>query len=116
MLVFTTVGTTQFDPLVVAVSSNEAQQALYDRGFRRLRVQTGKGHARPIAGTGVLEVEWFDFKAGLGEDMEAADLIISHAGAGSVLEALRRKKPLIIVVNCALMDNHQVIVFVHPFL
>ena len=40
--------------------------------------------------------------------MSLADVIISHAGAGSVMEALRLKKKLIVVVNDLLMDNHQV--------
>lgn len=40
--------------------------------------------------------------------MQSADLVISHAGAGSVLEALERRKHLIVVINDLLMDNHQV--------
>lgn len=36
-----------------------------------------------------------------------ADLVISHAGTGSILDSLRMKKPLIVCVNDALMDNHQ---------
>ena len=39
--------------------------------------------------------------------MEAASLIISHAGAGSCLEALGLAKLLIVVVNQKLMGNHQ---------
>ncbi len=39
--------------------------------------------------------------------MESASLIISHAGAGSCLEALSLAKPLIVVVNQKLMGNHQ---------
>ncbi|CCE65326.1 hypothetical protein TPHA_0K01930 [Tetrapisispora phaffii CBS 4417] len=35
------------------------------------------------------------------------DLIISHSGTGSILDALRLHKPLIAVVNDSLMDNHQ---------
>lgn len=40
--------------------------------------------------------------------MQSADLVISHAGAGSVLEALEKRKHLIVVINDLLMDNHQV--------
>lgn len=40
--------------------------------------------------------------------MQSADLVISHAGAGSVLEALENRKHLIVVINDLLMDNHQV--------
>eukprot|EP00975_Prorocentrum_lima_P019488 4104021-Prorocentrum_lima.AAC.1 len=39
--------------------------------------------------------------------MERAELIVSHAGAGSIVEALRLRKKLVVVVNTALMDNHQ---------
>ncbi len=39
--------------------------------------------------------------------MERASLIISHAGAGCILEALSLRKPLVVVVNEGLMDNHQ---------
>ena len=37
-----------------------------------------------------------------------ADLIISHAGAGSVFEAMALCKPVITVPNAILMHNHQV--------
>jgi len=36
-----------------------------------------------------------------------SDLIISHAGTGSILDSLRLKKKLIILVNDKLQDNHQ---------
>lgn len=52
-------------------------------------------------------IEIFRFKATLSEDMSAADLVICHAGAGSITEALSYKKKVMVVVNETLMDNHQ---------
>ncbi|KAI8982539.1 hypothetical protein BDB01DRAFT_793112 [Pilobolus umbonatus] len=39
--------------------------------------------------------------------MREADIIIGHAGAGTILQSLRMKKKLIVVMNSSLMDNHQ---------
>ena len=47
------------------------------------------------------------FKSNLVDDMSVSDLIISHCGAGSILEALSMKKQLIVVINGSLQDNHQ---------
>lgn len=41
------------------------------------------------------------------EYVKNADLVISHAGAGSILDALENKTNLIVVVNHNLMNNHQ---------
>ncbi|NXN17354.1 ALG13 transferase, partial [Indicator maculatus] len=49
----------------------------------------------------------FRFKDSLAEDVRRADLVISHAGAGSCLETLEEGKPLLVVINEKLMDNHQ---------
>lgn len=35
------------------------------------------------------------------------DLVIGHAGAGTILDTLRNKLPLLVVVNESLMGNHQ---------
>lgn len=54
-----------------------------------------------------LQVESFAFKPVLTDDMNAADLIITHCGAGTILEILRSVKKAVCVVNEKLMDNHQ---------
>lgn len=54
----------------------------------------------------------FDFTTTdkLGMLMRECDVVISHAGSGSLLECLRnnQKKRLILVPNSTLLDNHQV--------
>jgi UDP-N-acetylglucosamine transferase subunit ALG13 len=54
-----------------------------------------------------LNVETYDFRESLLQDMTDADLIISHCGAGSILEILTLQKASIGVINEDLMDNHQ---------
>ncbi|XP_053179435.1 UDP-N-acetylglucosamine transferase subunit ALG13 homolog isoform X1 [Scomber japonicus] len=106
--VFVTVGTTSFDELIENVTSSEAAQALKSRGYERLVLQVGRGSILPDADSCPhIRLEAFRFKDSIAEDMKRADLVISHAGAGSCLEALGANKPLLVVVNDKLMDNHQ---------
>ena len=56
----------------------------------------------------LLTVESYNFKPSLEEDISGAALVISHAGAGTCLETLEAKQPLIVVVNETLMSNHQI--------
>ncbi|CAG9332731.1 unnamed protein product [Blepharisma stoltei] len=100
MSVFVTVGTTKFEELIKAIDTDEVLEALRDQGLTKVLCQIGNGEFTP-------ESEFFRFSPSLDEFMENADLIISHAGAGSILEALRKNKKLIVVVNQKLMDNHQ---------
>lgn len=106
--VFATVGTTSFDELIESVASSEAAQALKARGYERLVLQVGRGSVFPAADSCPhITLEAFRFKDSIAEDIKQADLVISHAGAGSCLEALGAGKPLLVVVNDKLMDNHQ---------
>ena len=113
MTCFVTVGTTSFDRLIEMINGKSLRQLLVKQfSISHLIIQYGRGTVKPdlTAATAIdgLVVDSFDFKPTLMEEMNAASLIISHAGAGSIMEALRLDKPLIVVVNDALMDNHQV--------
>lgn len=108
--IFVTVGTTLFEALVEAVLTEGALQWMVDNKYTHLIVQYGKGH-KPVLLTNctdLLEIELYDFKPSLNEDMQKADLILCHAGAGTLMEALPMpRKKIATVINTALMDNHQ---------
>ncbi|XP_026185416.1 UDP-N-acetylglucosamine transferase subunit ALG13 homolog [Mastacembelus armatus] len=106
--VFVTVGTTSFDELIHSITCSESVQALKTRGYERLVLQVGRGALLPAADSCPhIRLEAFRFKDSIAEDIKQADLVISHAGAGSCLEVLGAGKPLLVVVNDKLMDNHQ---------
>ncbi|KAL6777120.1 hypothetical protein ACKKBF_B20285 [Auxenochlorella protothecoides x Auxenochlorella symbiontica] len=115
--VFLTVGTTRFDALVEAVDSTAVAAVLRRRGYTHLTMQIGaaafQGSRLLPAGTtrGVLPdglvVEWFDYSPSLAAHVAGAALVVSHAGAGSVFEALVAGVPVVAVPNPQLMDDHQ---------
>lgn len=106
--VFVTVGTTCFDDLISSMTSAEVLKVLVDRGYTDVVLQVGRGSSVPDPQSCPgLRLEAFRFKESIAENIQQADLVISHAGAGSCLEALGAGKPLLVVVNDKLMDNHQ---------
>lgn len=111
--VFVTVGTTQFEDLIEAVISDEILMQLQQIECKVLKIQYGAGHAidtatiRRIQSQFSINIDCFNFKENISTDITSSDLIISHAGAGSCIEVLTSKKPLIVVVNDKLMNNHQ---------
>ena len=137
-IVFVTVGTTLFDRLIEEISSPPFLSLLLEGDFTQLIVQYGKGKAPLFAPLSQekgsymdpniegksLDWEIYKFKPTLHADICSADLIISHAGAGSIMEGLascyeRNKnldinkrngslKKLVVVINDDLMDNHQI--------
>ena len=89
------------------------QKLQQDLGFGRIILQHGQGPAPVVdTTTTTLQVETYDFKASLAVDLARADWVIGHAGAGTISETLQlqqqdNNKRLIVVINDALMDNHQ---------
>ena len=127
-LCFVTIGATAaFDLLIKATLSPRFLEELQASGYTHLLLQHGADggvilkdfitnmiDSRRIYG---LTVTGFDFnKQGLEQEMRAAKghnggvegVVISHAGSGSILAALRIAVPLIVVPNPDLLDNHQV--------
>lgn len=132
MRIFVTVGTTRFDGLIHTVLSSNFLDELLKYGlYHSMAIQFGnsscehgetsfvhpkakspvKSHSKSTTKNNTnqnsLLINLFKFKPSLNQDMMDADLIISHAGSGSMLESLDLGKKLIVVVNDSLMDNHQ---------
>ncbi|KAI3777877.1 hypothetical protein L1987_47680 [Smallanthus sonchifolius] len=108
--VFVTVGTTSFDSLVRTVDSDQVKEALSEKGYTHLVIQMGRGSYIPKKSSGEdgsLAVDYFTFSSSIADYLRSASLVISHAGSGSIFETLRMAKPLVVVVNEDLMDNHQ---------
>ncbi|KAF5859512.1 N-acetylglucosaminyldiphosphodolichol N-acetylglucosaminyltransferase catalytic subunit alg13 [Aspergillus alliaceus] len=130
-LCFVTVGATaSFHLLLRAVLDEKFLAALHEADYTHLLVQYGKDsqtlfqellskYPPGSPGRHGIEIDGFDFNnAGLDGEMRLAQaspsegrdggLIISHAGSGTILDALRLGVPLVVVPNTTLKDNHQV--------
>ncbi|MCJ1415234.1 N-acetylglucosaminyldiphosphodolichol N-acetylglucosaminyltransferase catalytic subunit alg13 [Xylographa parallela] len=116
-LCFLTVGATApFDGLVTAALAAPFLAALRAAAYTDLLLQHGASlvfDPRAAAAAGKqhgLTVRGFAFNGeGLGREMRAAreGCVVSHAGSGSILDALRLAVPVVVVPNTALLDNHQ---------
>nr|CAG4645966.1 EOG090X0KOU [Lynceus sp. MCZ IZ 141354] len=107
MRVFVTVGTTSFDQLIQTVTKDKCIEVLRKKGFSEMVLQIGRGCEPSFSSHANMKLSWFRLKDCIKEEFQQADLVISHAGAGSCLEALSENKPLLIVTNDTLMGNHQ---------
>ena len=126
---FVTIGATApFNSLVKIVLEPPFLQALHDAKYKHLRVQYGDegqqifdqkiGNRRvSIEQKLGISVSGFSFnKVGLHDELRAVKgtsqaeegIVISHAGSGSILDAMRLGIPLIVVPNSDLLHNHQV--------
>ncbi|KAG8947026.1 N-acetylglucosaminyldiphosphodolichol N-acetylglucosaminyltransferase catalytic subunit alg13 [Tulasnella sp. 424] len=113
---FVTVGSTKFDALIQQVLNDATIQAFLKNSFTDLVVQAGnsvlpatwnligKDLKKDVDG---LTITVWRFKASLKEEIDGADLVISHAGSGTILDTLRAGKQLIVIPNNTLLDDHQ---------
>lgn len=91
--VFVTVGSTRFDKLVSAASSESFLRLLDALNYTHLTIQHGQS-PRPAlsesSNTTRIAVDTYQYKPTLHEDMKQADLIISHAGKALSFRVLQR--------------------------
>lgn len=111
--IFITVGTTDFDELMKAISTDIFVSTIEDLNCAKLTIQIGRGSFEPkdlvkkFDKRGKVNCSYYRFKPSLDDDMRQSDLIITHCGAGSIIESLSLEKIFITVVNSSLQDNHQ---------
>ena len=109
--VLVTVGTTKFDELIISLDSYRFVDSLVTLRCTVLAIQIGKGdfpvNLPSLCVSAGIQYDCFRFKSDLREEMKNSHLIISHCGAGSILEAMDLRKPLIVVVNSTLQGDHQ---------
>lgn len=125
-------ATVTFRQLIEQVTLKEFISGISKAGIRRLFIQYGNESANKSqtffessieksglpyenndgiysSESGTLQILAFPFSSDIsGEYIEQVDIVVSHAGTGSIIDVLKLDKPLIVVVNECLMDNHQV--------
>ncbi|CAH1106023.1 unnamed protein product [Psylliodes chrysocephalus] len=127
--IFVTVGTTKFPKLIDAVTTEDVLNTIKSLGYNFVQIQTGKEFSKvhiapdlPLSyklhcngenGQIILKfddliLKYEPYFENFEEEIVNSDLVISHAGAGTCLEVLRKKKTLLVVINEDLMDNHQI--------
>lgn len=112
--VFVTTGATVvFEKLIRSTLDTRFVQLIRRLGYSKLVVQYGRD-GQPLFQECLsklndtdIEVEGFAFSGDIGAVISQADLVVSHAGTGSILDTLRLDKKLIVMINDTLMDNHQ---------
>ncbi|AFZ79422.1 glycosyltransferase family 28 C-terminal domain containing protein [Theileria equi strain WA] len=103
--VVVTVGTTRFDGLIDVVDGVEFQSRLQSLGYTNIVYQIGRG--RRIPAISILNLFVYDYLDNFCEFIEQAELIVSHSGAGTLLDVSEYRKPVIFVVNEDTSESHQ---------
>lgn len=96
-MIFVTVGTAHFDPLIQKIDE------LVEKGELREPVvgQIGRGKYIPK------HFRYFRFLKSLNEAYNKASVIVSTGGAGTTMECVTRGLKLVVVENTTLMEGHQ---------
>lgn len=99
-----TVGSTHFDALIKIIDSTEFIEAAKAKGYDNIVAQIGayEGEIKNLK-----NYQKYMKPTEMKEAFKQADLVVGHAGAGTIMEVMSFGKPLIVVVNDLLMENHQ---------
>jgi len=95
MKILVTVGTTRFDSLIKYLD-----EECIGLGHE-ITFQIADGKYKPV------NFPFFRFNSEINTYYIASDLVICHAGAGTIYKLLELKKKIIIVPNTERVDNHQ---------
>ena len=95
MRVLVTVGTTRFDSLIRYIDEVFADSLI------AFTFQIADGKYEPV------NFPFFTFSNDIETYYRESDLVICHAGAGTIYKLLEIKKKIIIVPNTERTDNHQ---------
>ncbi|GIX63246.1 glycosyltransferase family protein 28, putative [Babesia caballi] len=107
--VLVTVGTTSFDGLIAAVDDAETQLELKRLGYTDICYQIGES-ARQIQHE-ILRTRVVRFAKDFDALLRESELVISHMGAGTILDVFRLRKKALFVPNNQLADDHQMQLF-----
>lgn len=103
-----TVGTTQFPSLTNHIAKPATLQSLFALGITSLQIQHGTAPIiLPPPSTSHPTLSAFPSTPNLSTYLANADIVIAHAGAGTITESVALQKRLLVVVNDTLMHNHQ---------
>jgi UDP-N-acetylglucosamine transferase subunit ALG13 len=96
MKIFVTVGTTSFNSLIRFIDES------FDKKQYEIIFQIAEGKFHPE------NFQYFKFSGNIEQYYTDCDIVITHAGAGSIYRLLELKKKIIIVPNLERIDKHQI--------
>lgn len=96
-MIFVTVGTAHFDPLIQKMDELAQERVLKEQ----IVGQIGRGTYIPKY------FKYFRFLRSLDTAYDKASIIVSTGGAGTTMECVTRGLRLVVVENTTLMEGHQ---------
>ena len=106
-----TVGTTKFENLIKAIDNEKFYEMIINNDFSKIIIQKGFGKYIPKnykKYENQIKIQISEILNNFENIIQSSELIISHGGAGIILESLKNKRKVIVCVNDELMDNHQI--------